>query len=57
MTERAVPSPEVKAMIRNFCQIQHEKYGPDWKQILAKEMAEKATPVLEKLLALQKTAK
>jgi hypothetical protein len=29
-------------------------YGPDWKKILAKEMATKSSPFIEALLKLQK---
>ncbi len=54
MNERPVPSPEVRAILKEFCKKQEEKYGPDWKKILAAEMAEKTTPVL---LALQKLMK
>ncbi|WP_439398690.1 hypothetical protein ACRQ5Q_15085 [Bradyrhizobium sp. PMVTL-01] len=45
----------MKALIGEFCRIQREKYGPDWKRILAEEMAAKSTPVLQKLIELQKT--
>lgn len=48
------PSPEVKAIIGEFCRIQREKYGPDWKRILAEEMAAQTRPFLEKVLAAQK---
>jgi hypothetical protein len=54
MASRPEPSPEVKKIIGEFCRIQREKYGEDWKKILAKEMAAKTTPVLEALLKLQK---
>jgi hypothetical protein len=54
MAQTPEPSPEVKAIIREFCDIQRAKYGPDWKKILAKEMAEKSKPFLEALLKLQK---
>jgi len=46
------PSPEVRAILKQFCDIQREKYGPDWKRILAKEMTEKTAPVIDKLLSL-----
>lgn len=46
-------SPEVKQMISKFVQIQRLKYGPDWKNILAAEMAAKTAPVVEKLLVLR----
>lgn len=35
------PSPEVKALLKEWCKMQEEKYGPDWKKVLAKEMAAK----------------
>ncbi len=54
MTTKPEPSPEVRAMMQEFVRINKEKYGPDWKNILAKQMAEKAVPVLSKLLELQK---
>jgi putative transposase len=44
---RPEPSPEVKAILKKFCDIQREKYGPDWKKILAAEMAEKSRPFVE----------
>ena len=44
------PSPEVRKILKDFCSIQEEKYGPEWKTILAKEMAEKSTPFLNALL-------
>lgn len=47
-------SPEVKAIIKEWCEMQRVKYGPDWKRILATEMAEKSAPVLSALLGLQK---
>jgi hypothetical protein len=54
MTGRPPPSPEVKAAIKKFVDLQREKYGPDWKKILAAEMAAKTAPVLEALLKLGK---
>ena len=54
MGDRPEASPEVKAIIREFCRIQREKYGPDWKKILAKEMAGKSAPFIEAFLKLQK---
>jgi hypothetical protein len=44
------PSPEVRALIREFCKIQEAKYGPDWKKKLAAEMAEQSRPFLAALL-------
>lgn len=48
------PSPEVKAVIRNFVAIQREKYGDDWKAKLSAEMAAKTAPLIEGLLSLRK---
>lgn len=48
------PSAEVKAILKEFCELQRAKYGPDWKKILAAEMALKSAPVLRRLLELQK---
>jgi hypothetical protein len=47
-------SPEVRTMLREFCKIQREKYGPDWKRILAKEMTEKTAPYVDAILKLSK---
>ena len=54
-TDRPNLSPEAKAMIGKFVRIQEEKYGPDWKNKLAAEMAAKTAPVLEAFIRLQKT--
>lgn len=47
------PSPEVKAIVKEWVDMQQDKYGPDWKEILADEMAEdfcqKYGPVLNEL--------
>lgn len=48
------PSPEVKAMIRNFVAIQREKYGDDWKAKLSAKMAAETAPLIEGLLSLRK---
>lgn len=32
-------SPELKALIKQWTDMQKEKYGPNWKEILAKEMS------------------
>ena len=48
------PSTEVKKIVGEFVRIQSEKYGPDWKKIIAKEMADQTRPFLEALLKLQK---
>ena len=34
------PPPEVRAILKEWCDMQREKYGPDWKRILAREMAD-----------------
>lgn len=34
------PSSEVKAIIKEWVDMQRDKYGPNWKEILSKEMAE-----------------
>lgn len=52
---RLAPSPEVKALLGEFCRIQREKHGEDWKRILAEEMAAKTAPVLQRFIELQKT--
>lgn len=32
------PSPELKEIMKKFVRTQKEKYGENWKEILAKEM-------------------
>lgn len=54
-TDRPNLSPEAKALIGKFVAIQIEKYGPDWKAKLAKEMAAQTVPVMEAFIRLQKT--
>lgn len=54
MAARPEPSPEVKKIIGEFVRVNREKYGDDWKKILAKEMADQSRPFLEALLKLQK---
>ena len=49
------PSSEVKKAIGEFVRVQREKYGDDWKAILAKEMAEKSAPLLQALLKDRKS--
>jgi hypothetical protein len=51
------PSPEVKAILKEWCDMQREKYGPDWKNILAKEMSERTGPVIDALLQATKGQK
>ncbi len=42
MTDRLPlkPSPEVKAILLDFCRVNEAKYGPDWKAILARELTD-----------------
>ena len=47
---RSEPSPEVKATIRSFVDIQRAKYGDDWKEKLSAEMAAKTAPQITALL-------
>ena len=47
---RPVPSPEVKALISQWVKMQRAKYGPNWKEIVAKEMVEKTAPMLCRLI-------
>lgn len=51
---RPKPSPEVRAMLAEFARINREKYGENWKEIVAKEIAERTAPVLSALLKLRK---
>lgn len=50
----AEPSPEVKAIIREFCRVNREKYGPDWKRIVAQQMAKASEPYVEAILNMGK---
>lgn len=52
--KRAEPSEEVKAVIREFVRVQRERYGENWKDVLAAEMAAKTAPVVDMLLKLKK---
>ena len=45
---KPTPSPEVKALLREFCEIQRAKYGENWKEILSKEMAKNTTDALKR---------
>lgn len=58
MTEkpRPEPSPEVKAIIAEFVEVQKAKYGPDWKEKLSASMAAKSSPFIEGLLAAHRKA-
>jgi hypothetical protein len=46
---RPDPSPEVKAILRAWCEQQRVKYGPDWKEKLAAEMAPPAAKLYKAL--------
>ncbi len=48
---KAKLGPEAKFILGEFCRIQREKYGPDWKRKLAEEMSAKTTPIIQALLA------
>lgn len=48
------PSPEAKAAVREFCKLQREKYGPEWKKILAAEMAKASEPYVKAILNMGK---
>lgn len=54
-------SPEVRKILRDYCDRKREELGPDWKEIEAKRMAEQTTkvimPVFEKLMELQRGKK
>ena len=43
-------SPELKALLKSWCTLQEEKYGPDWKKKLAKEMTQE--PQTQELLKI-----
>lgn len=46
----AEPSPEVRAVLRKFCEVNEAKFGPDWKAKLAAQMAERSAPVVQGLI-------
>lgn len=46
------PSPETKAIVKEWCEMQRAKYGPDWKRVVAKQMSDAATPYVEAILKL-----
>jgi hypothetical protein len=52
----AEPPPEVRAILKSWIAQQREKYGPDWKEILAAEMAAKTEPVISAMLKLTRRA-
>ena len=47
-------SPEATALIKQWCDMQKEKYGENWKEILAKEMAKETMKKLQPLFELQR---
>jgi hypothetical protein len=51
---RPTPSPEVRAMLAEFARVNRERYGENWKEIVAKQVAESTAPVLSALLKLRK---
>lgn len=54
MAERKEPSPEVRAIIKKFVEVNREKYGPDWKKIVSKQMADASRPYVEAILKMGK---
>ena len=48
------PSPEVKALIKEWCDLERAKYGPDWKKIVAKQMAKASEPYVAAILNMGK---
>jgi hypothetical protein len=50
--DKPEPSKEIQEILHERCNLQREKYGPNWKRILAKEMAEKQRSVLENIARL-----
>jgi len=46
-------SPEAKAIVKEWCAMQREKYGPDWKSIVAKQMSDAAAPYVDAILKLR----
>lgn len=55
MNQQVKPSPEVKAVIKAWCDEQQAKYGDGWKKVLAAKMAEEMRPTLERLDRVLKT--
>lgn len=52
-----IPSPEIKSILKEFVRINREKYGEDWKNILAKEISSKSVPFIDALLKAQNIEK
>jgi hypothetical protein len=47
------PSPEVKAILSAWVKAQRAKYGENWKEIKAAEMAAQTAPAIERLLKIR----
>ena len=43
-------SPETRAVLKAYCEDMKAKHGPNWKEIKAKELADKTAPAAIKLL-------
>jgi hypothetical protein len=50
MTTAAQPTPEVRALLKEWCDMMRAQYGDDWKKIVTKQMADASRPYLEALL-------
>lgn len=48
------PSPEAKKILKEWCKLQEQKYGPDWKNKLAKYMADRTVPFMQALLKVNR---
>ena len=55
---QTTPSPEVKAILKAYCQKKREQLGDNWKEIESKRLAEETTkaiwPVIDALQKLRK---
>lgn len=51
------PHKDAKALLKSWCDMQREKYGENWKEIKAKEMAEETMPAINAILSLRKETK
>lgn len=49
VAEEVTPSPEVRAILREFCRQKEAELGPEWKAILADRMTRATMPFVEKL--------
>lgn len=45
------PIPEVRALLKTYCQRKEAELGPNWKEIEAKRMAEETVAALGPFLA------